>query len=672
MRAWVLLTTLEELRGFEESIGKRRPTGEAYSRNFGGDNWLDQRRKSEAYADRDPTVLVIGGGQAGLAIAARLGPLGIDTLVVDRNERIGDNWRTRYHSLALHNQIHVNHLPYMPFPPTWPKYIPKDMLANWFEYYAGAMEINFWTGTEFVGATYDEAARRWTARLKRLDGTERTMRPRHLVFANGVSGIPKVPSLPGLDDFAGTILHAHGFTDGSAWRGKNALVLGTGNSGHDMAQDLHSHGAATTIIQRGSTTVVSIDPSAKLNYALYDEGPPLEDCDLIATAATYPLIVRAYQLAVERMVEFDKELIAGLIARGFKYDLGEDKTGHQMKYRRRGGGYYLDAGCSGLIIEGEIGLLQFDTIERFVAGGALLRDGTVVPADLLVLATGYHTQLELMRRVLGEDVARRIGPVWGWGEDGEMSNMWRRTAQDGLWFIAGSLAQCRIYSKYLALQIKALEEGLIAGSRAAERRREKRGHAMMPAEYDITGKVVFITGAGRGIGRGIARGAGRGRRRRGAQRADATLRRGRRRGDRRSLRPARRPGHRRRDDVGRGQAGRRPGACHVRAYRCAGERAGRCDPQAARRPARPGRGGLRPLRRRSALHHGHQPHRGAAVHARGGPAHARRAGRARSSTSPPGRRTRAAARWCCIRRPRRRSPASRAPRPSNGLPMASR
>ena len=462
VRAWVFLTTLEELKGFEEHVGKRRPSGEAYSRNFGGDNWLDQRRKREAYADRDPAVLVIGGGQAGLAIAARLGQFDIDTLVVDRWERIGDNWRQRYHSLALHNQIHVNHLPYMPFPPTWPKYIPKDMLANWFEYYAGAMEINFWTGTEFVGATYDDAARCWTARLKRLDGTERTMRPRHLIFANGVSGIPKVPSLPGLDRFGGTVVHAHSFTDGSAWRGKHALVLGTGNSGHDVAQDLHSHGAVTTIIQRGSTTVVSIDPSAKLNYALYDEGPPLEDCDLVATAATYPLVVRAYQLAVERMVELDKELIAGLIARGFKYDLGEDKTGHQMKYRRRGGGYYLDAGCSGLIIEGEIGLLQFDAIERFVEGGALLRDGTVMPADLLVLATGYHTQIELIRRVLGEEVARRIGPVWGWGEDGEMSNMWKSTAQSGLWFIAGSLAQCRIYSKYLALQIKALEEGLIA------------------------------------------------------------------------------------------------------------------------------------------------------------------------------------------------------------------
>ena len=201
--AWTLLTALEEIKGHEEHTGRLRPTGQAYSRDFSGPNWLDLRKAAAAYADRDPAVLVVGGGQAGLSIGARLTQRGVDTLIVDRWPRIGDNWRQRYHSLALHNQIHVNDLPYMPFPPTWPKYIPKDMLGNWFEYYAGAMEINFWTGTEFVGATYDDAVRCWTARLKRPDGSERTMRPRHLVFANGVSGIPKIPSLPGLEDFAG-------------------------------------------------------------------------------------------------------------------------------------------------------------------------------------------------------------------------------------------------------------------------------------------------------------------------------------------------------------------------------------------------------------------------------------------------------------------------------------
>jgi putative flavoprotein involved in K+ transport len=460
-KAWVFLTTLETLKGFEEKTGRLQPKGEPYSRDFGGDNWLDQRNKNQAYTDRDPTVLVVGGGQAGLCIAARLGQLGVDTLVVDKNERVGDNWRKRYHSLALHNQIQVNHLPYMPFPPTWPKYIPKDMLANWFEAYAFALQLNFWTGTEFVGGSYDEAAGRWKAVVRKADGSERTMYPRHVIFANGVSGIPRIPTLPGLEDFAGEVMHTHSFTTGAQWRGKRALVLGTGNSAHDVAQDLHSHGVATTLIQRGSTTVVTVDPSAKLNYALYDEIPTLADGDLIATASTYPLVVKGYQMAVEKMVELDKELIAALIARGFKYDLGEDKTGHQMKYRRRGGGYYLDVGCSGLIIKGEVGLMQFDQIERFVADGARMKDGATHKADLLVLGTGYHTQSELVRRLLGAAVADRVGPIWGFDAGGEMANMWKRTPQPGLWFMAGSIAQCRIYSKYLALQIKAIEEGLL-------------------------------------------------------------------------------------------------------------------------------------------------------------------------------------------------------------------
>ncbi len=460
-QAWVLLTALDEIKGHEEKIGARRPSGAAYSRNFGGENWLDQRNKARAYADHDPVVLVIGAGQSGLAAAARLGQLDIDTLVVDRLPRVGDNWRVRYHSLALHNQIHVNHLPYMPFPPTWPKYIPKDMLGNWLELYAEAMQLNCWPGTEFVSGSYDATSKSWIATLRRADGSERVMRPRHIIFANGTSGIARMPDLPGLQDFKGDVMHSHGFTSGVAWRGKQALVLGTGNSGHDVAQDLHSNGVDTTIIQRGSTTVVSIDPSAKLNYALYEEGPPLEDCDLVATATTYKLLIRGYQAAMKRMMEYDKKLIADLQARSFRWDAGEDDTGHQMKYRRRGGGYYLDAGCSQLIIDGEIGLLHFDKIERFVPEGVLLQDGTVQRADLLVTATGYYSQQELVRRLLGDDVANRVGQVWGVGADGEMANMFKRTPQDGLWFMGGGLGQCRIYSRYLALQIKAIELGLI-------------------------------------------------------------------------------------------------------------------------------------------------------------------------------------------------------------------
>jgi putative flavoprotein involved in K+ transport len=461
MKAWLLATTLETLTGHEEKVGANRPTGSAYSRNFGGDNWADVRRKAVAYDDREPEALVIGGAQAGLATAARLNQLGVDTLVVERWPRIGDSWRNRYHSLALHNSTHINHLPYLEFPPTWPKYIPKDMLGNWFEFYADAMEINCWTDTEFVGGHWDESEKRWTAKLKRSDGTERIVKPKHLVFANGVSSYPIRPEMPGFEDFAGTVFHSEGFTSGEAWRGKKALIIGTGSSANDIALDLYSHGVDTTLVQRGSTTVVSIDPSARLNEAIWDEVHSLEDADLIAASATPALQIQGYQAVTKRMLEFDREMIDGLKRIGFKHDFGEDETGHQMKYFRRGGGYNLDAGSSALMAKGEIGLLQYDLIDRFTAEGVRLKDGRSVPADLIVLATGYYPQVELIRRALGEAMVERIGPVWGIGVDGELSNMFKRTPQQGLWFIAGGLGQVRRNSRYLALQIKAMEIGIL-------------------------------------------------------------------------------------------------------------------------------------------------------------------------------------------------------------------
>lgn len=460
-RAFQLMTSLHELKGFEEKIGKHRPTGEAYSRNFGGTNWREQRLLSQAYSDREPLVLIVGGGQAGLSLAATLGRIGLDALVIDRYERAGDCWRRRYHSLALHNDTSNNHLPYMPFPPSWPTYLPKDMVADWFEAYTWAMEINFWPSTELVGGTtYDEAKECWNAVLRHGDGTERTLHPKHLVFANGLVGSPHVPELPGLKQFKGDVLHTTEFTSGSNWRGKKALVIGTGTSGHDVAQDLHANGCETTIVQRGPTMVVSIDPSAKLTYAVY-QGVPIEDGDLLASTNTKPVVKKNLQLATARMLEYDKKTIEGLIARGFKFYAGEDGAGHQWMVRLRYGGYYLDAGCSQLIIDGEIGLAQFDQIERFVEDGALFKDGAIKAVDLIVLATGFRAPETVVRTLLGDAIANKIGPVWGFGADGEMNNMWKRTAQPGLWFVGGSFANCRTYSRYVALSIKAIEQGFL-------------------------------------------------------------------------------------------------------------------------------------------------------------------------------------------------------------------
>jgi cation diffusion facilitator CzcD-associated flavoprotein CzcO len=459
LKAWTLLTALEELKGFEEQLGSNRPRGNAYSRDFRGPNWLDLRKASNAYADRDPTVLVIGGGQSGLCIAARLKQLNVDTLIVDRMQRIGDNWRKRYHALTLHNQVQVNHLPYMLFPPNWPTYIPKDKLANWFESYVDGLELNFWTETEFEGGTYDEKEGRWTVTLRR-GGEKRVMHPRHVVLATGVSGIPNIPEIAGLKDFKGKAVHSSGYEDGEDWKGKRAIVIGTGNSGHDIAQDLYSSGAEVTMMQRSSTLVVSIEPSAQLVYTPYNEGT-LEDNDLIATSMPLKVARKSHALTCDKSKALDQDLLDGLHKVGFKLDFGPDNTGWQFKYLTRGGGYYFNVGCSDLLVKREIALKQFSDVDTFTAEGAKMKSGEIVPADLIVLATGYRPQEELVQKLFGDEVTKRVGTIWGFGETQELRNMYVRTGQAGLWFIAGGLAQCRIGSKQLALQIKAIEEGLI-------------------------------------------------------------------------------------------------------------------------------------------------------------------------------------------------------------------
>lgn len=462
-RSFLLLTALQELHGFEEKIGERRPSGVEYSQHFGGDNWLDQRVKDAEYSDRDPEVLIVGGGQAGLILGARLRQFGVDALIVEKHPRIGDNWRTRYHSLTLHNQTWANELPYVDFPPTWPTFLPKDKLAGFLESYAEFMELNTWTSCEFTGADFDEESKVWTARVTRADGSERVLRVPHLVLATGsVAGKPRWPALPGLDGFTGEVMHSNNFTTGTEYAGKRAIVIGTGNSGHDVAQELHSYGAErVTMVQRSPTCVVSLVPSGTMVYALYSEGPPNADIDLITASIPYPVLQNSYQWITKTTCRLDQELLDRLNAAGFETDFEPDGTGFHMKYLRRGGGYYINVGCSDLIADGEIDLVQARDIEAFTKTGLRMSDGTEIESDLVVLATGYENQQELVRRILGDEVADKVGPIWGFDEDGFMRNMWKRTAQERFWIMGGALNESRLYSRSLALQIKADLEGVL-------------------------------------------------------------------------------------------------------------------------------------------------------------------------------------------------------------------
>lgn len=461
-KAWLLLTTLQELHGFEEKTGAWRLTGVEFSRNETLENWLDRREQELAYADRDPEVVVIGGGQAGLILATRLRQMGVDVLILERTARVGDVWRDRYHSLTLHNEVWANSLPYMEFPSTWPTFLPKDKLSGWLESYATFMELNVWTGCEVLDATRDEDSGRWAVRFRVADGEVRTIMAKHTVLATGaVSGIPNRPAIDGLENYRGRVLHSSEFTSGEAFRGKRVVVFGTGNSGHDIAQEVHNHGAhELSIVQRSPTCVLSLQPSGTMVYSIYGEGLPVDDVDLITAAVPYPLLIETHRWLTRRIAEIDRDLIAGLHRMGFETTNGPDDTGFYVMHLRKGGGYYIDVGCSELISSGRIRLLKSREIAGFGDSSVELQDGTHVDCDVIVLGTGYQNQQEGVRQLFGNAVADRIGPVWGLDDDHTMRNMWRRTAQEGLWIMGGSLIDCRLYSRYLALQIKAELEGI--------------------------------------------------------------------------------------------------------------------------------------------------------------------------------------------------------------------
>ena len=459
-KAWTFSTALDF-----NAICEIRATGaqgESHARDFAAPDWLEQRTLDCTYEDRDPDVLIVGGGHAGISAAVELNRIGLSALVVDREARIGDNWRLRYRGLKLHNKTPVNHLRYLPFPPTFPDYIPKDKIANWLESYVDILEVDFWTRTSFGGADYDEKTQRWTARLSR-EGVARTLRPKHIVLATSVSGTPNIPRIDGIGNYEGEVLHSSRFAAGKQWAGRSVVVFGTGTSAHDICQELQAAGADVTMVQRSPTMIVNVEPAQLYDRLYLGDGPPIDVRDLLNTNVPLPVMKIAHKIVTDEVKAIDAPLLSRLERAGFRLEFGEDGTGWPLKFRTRGGGYYFNVGCSELIADGKIRLVQAADIEGFAADGLKLRGGETLRAELLVLATGYKGPDHLLQNLFGAEVATRVGRVWGFDDaTQELRNMWTRTPQPGLWFTAGAFSQARIYSRFIALQIAAIEAGKLA------------------------------------------------------------------------------------------------------------------------------------------------------------------------------------------------------------------
>ncbi|TFV73913.1 NAD(P)/FAD-dependent oxidoreductase [Blastococcus sp. CT_GayMR19] len=474
-KAFTLLTSLYELKGHEEPLSERRPMGAEHGVQRDRQTWLEKRRSEVEELGRttQPYVVVVGGGQGGIALGARLRQLDVPHIVIDRHPRPGDQWRNRYKSLCLHDPVWYDHLPYLDFPRNWPVFSPKDKIADWLEMYVRVMEVNYWGSSTVTKATYHEDTQEWTVVVER-DGGEVTLRPKQLVLATGMSGKPHVPAIPGQDRFLGDQHHSSRHPGPDAYRGRKAVIIGSNNSAHDIAAALWEHGADVTMVQRSSTHIVRSDSLMDLGLGdLYSEralaaGVTTHKADMIFASLPYRIMHEFQKPVYDAIRERDADFYRRLEEAGFWLDFGEDDSGLFMKYLRRGSGYYIDVGASELVANGSVKLAH-GGVRELREHAVVLEDGTELEADLVVYATGYGSMNGWAADLISQEVADTVGKVWGLGSgttkdpgpwEGEQRNMWKPTQQEALWFHGGNLHQSRHYSLYLALQLKARQVGI--------------------------------------------------------------------------------------------------------------------------------------------------------------------------------------------------------------------
>ena len=474
-RCRTLFTAMSELKGFEEQKGPARPLGIRHKADPDRETWAEARaREARDLGVREqPYCLVIGGGQGGIMLGARLRQLGVPAIIIEKNARPGDSWRNRYRSLVLHDPVWYDHLPYIPFPENWPVFTPKDKMGDWLEMYARVMELNYWVATKCVSASYDEAEQVWTVVVDRV-GQRITLKPKHIVFATGAYGPPRRIELPGAEAFKGEILHSSQYSSGEKFRDKRVAVIGAASSGHDVSVDLWESGAKVTMVQRSPTTVVKSDTLMEVGFEIFSEkalarGISTDKADMIVASTPFALVPKGQRALYDVIRKRDAEFYDRLRASGFAIDFGEDETGLLMKAYRTGSGFYIDVGACELIINGEIGVRSGAGIKWLTPSGILFDDGSELAVDAIVSCTGYQSMNETVATIVSREVADKVGPCWGLGSgvkgdpgpwQGELRNMWKPTAQEALWFHGGNLALSRFYSKYVAMQIKARMEGI--------------------------------------------------------------------------------------------------------------------------------------------------------------------------------------------------------------------
>ena len=408
-------------------------------------------------------AVIAGAGMAGLSIAARLKALGVSSVAVETNDSIGGNWTGRYDSVRLHTSKESGQ---MPFERTWGDdygyFLSGKDLAEGFQKFAKTYKLDIRLSTTVTRAQFDDESKTWTISLSANDGSETTITARHLILAMGAGGqVPKVPYIPNVEQYKGTLLHSKDYKSPKAWSGQKGAIIGTANTAHDVAEDMLAAGLSpVTMVQRNATPMLPLPFFKALYDPVYNLEIPVDVADRSFFHAPIPV---SRQLALHFIkANADKEpypeYYEGLEKAGFKTERYIDLM--HILYERMGG-HYFDVGASAKVIRGDIKMKSDAAIAGFTPTGLEFANGSKLDADVIIYATGFEGNMRsVTEKIVGSKVAEQLEDFWQVDAEGELLGVWKPMRHPNIWYTGGTIGQARFFARFLAIQIKAEIEGV--------------------------------------------------------------------------------------------------------------------------------------------------------------------------------------------------------------------
>ncbi|KAK5706279.1 hypothetical protein LTR97_001266 [Elasticomyces elasticus] len=452
---WMLRTWLEcfEGNGHPDIL---EPTSTTNVLTGAGSSNGTSETRNEASPDYE--AIVVGGGQAGLSTAGRLEALGVKYLLLERRPEIGDVWNTRYESLRWHTSKHYGSLPFGHTYPEEEDYmLPAKRIGAGHRAWAEKYKINLLTNANVESASWDEAIQLWTVNAS-LPASRQSFTTRHLVLSVGPGHLtPILPEWAAPDKvtasgFRGTIVHGSQYKSCGPWVGKHGVVVGTANTGHDVAEDMANASMTTTMIQRGATFVFPVEWLHHAEDIHYN--PNMDPADADKESFTYPnkIMREIINRAVWTGIKYNPDRFDALEAAGFKVDrYGDIYNNLYVRF----GGHYVDIGASARIAKGEI-KVNTKSVRSLNESGIVFDDGSEISADLVVLCTGFdHDFRRDAAIIVGTDVAESMDDFWGVDGEGEIRGHAKFAGHPSLYYHGGDIRMGRFFSRFVALQIQA-------------------------------------------------------------------------------------------------------------------------------------------------------------------------------------------------------------------------